>query len=84
MRKGFLGKFIFTIVMLGLFSLAYIAMDQVYDPFLTFAEAQSTDADSLEKISIVDIMWVYIPMAVLFSFLVWAIEFPRKEREVFR
>ena len=80
--KGYLGKFVIVLVMMGLFSLLYIALDQAEELLFAFANAQSTDAGSLNSITITNIMWVYLPVAVLFSFLVYNIEKPRKEREV--
>lgn len=80
--KGFAGKFIITLVMLGMFSFTYIALNEAYDPLKDFADAQITNADSINTVTLVDIQWAWIPIAVLFSYVVWSIEKPRKERGV--
>lgn len=79
---GFLGKFIITIVMLGMFSFVYISLNEAYEPLKVFADAQITDADSVNTVSLIDIQWTWIPIAVLFSYVVWSIEKPRKEKAV--
>ena len=80
--KGFVGKMMITIVMLGLFSLIFIAFDQVYDVMKTFADDNVSDATTTDSVFLVDIAWTWLPVAVLFSFVVWSIVKPTKEREV--
>lgn len=80
--KGLAGKFIITLLMFGMFSFLWIALNEAYDPLHTFAVANIADTDSVNTVTLIDIIWTWLPIAVLFSFLVWNIETSRKEREV--
>jgi hypothetical protein len=80
--KGLAGKFILTLIMFGMFSFLYIALNEAYDPLHTFATSQISDSDSLNTVTILNTMWLWLPIAVMFSYLVWNIETARKEREV--
>lgn len=80
--KGFVGKFMMTLIMLGLFSLLYTALNETMSPLQTFATAQITDADSIETMNLLNTMWTWIVVAVAFSFVVWVIFTARREKEV--
>ena len=80
--KGLAGKFIVTLLMFGMFSFLWIALNEAYDPLHTFAVANISDAVSVNTVTLIDIIWTWLPIAVLFSWLVWNIETSRKEREV--
>ena len=79
MMKGYVGKFIITILMFGMFSLLFIALNEAYDPLHDFALGQITDAGSQNTITIMNIMWIWLPITVLFGFLVWVISQAKKQ-----
>ena len=80
--KGYLGRFIIVLVMMGLFSLLFIALNRAEVVFFNFADAQITEPGARNTIILLEVMWTWIPIAVLFSFFVYSIAKPRKEREV--
>ena len=78
---GFIGLFFVMIVMLGMFSLLYIALDEAEDKFKSFADTNVNDPANVDAITIVAIEWMYLPAAALFSFIVWAINRARRDRD---
>ena len=80
--KGLAGKFILTLIMFGMFSFLWIALNEAYDPLHTFATGSITDADSLNTVTVIDIIWMWLPVTALFSWLVWNITTAKNEREV--
>jgi hypothetical protein len=78
---GFNGAFFFMIIMVGLFSITYIALDTAYGKFHTFAQGNIDTSASKNTVSQMDIAWTYLPGAVLFSFLVWVINRGRRDRD---
>lgn len=81
---GFLSGFIVMLVFLGLFSLVYISFDEAYGHVFTFAQANIVDTDSIRTMNILNIFWIYIPLLVLVSFIIWAIRRPTKDSDIFR
>jgi len=80
--KGYVGKWILTLIMFGMFSLFYIALNEAYNPLYTWASGAITDSDSSNSVSILNVIWMWFPIAVLFSYFVYSIIKPSREREV--
>ena len=81
--KGFMGRYVFTIIMFGMFIFIYIALDRAFTPLHTFALGSISSSASLETLAIVNSMWLWLPMAALFSYILYNINKSRREKEVF-
>lgn len=77
-----LGKFILMLIMLGLFSIFYISLNEVYTPTYTWAQSEITDSDSVNTMSLMNVIWIWWPIAVLFSYIIYSINKARQERDV--
>ena len=80
--KGSAGKFIIMLVFLAFFSFFHIAFNEAYNPLHTWAGTAITDADSVNTISILNIMWTWFPVAVLFSYFIYSVSKAQQERGV--
>ena len=80
--KGSMGRFVLTLVFLALFSFFHIAFGAAYNPLHTWALANITDAGALNSISIIDIMWTWFPVAVLFSYMIYSVTRAQSDRGV--
>lgn len=80
--KGYLKSYILVIIMLGMFSILSIAFNEIYTPLHSFATSEVTDSNSLNTINIINWMWVWFPVGVLFSYVIYSIRKPQKEKEV--
>ncbi len=78
---GFVGMFFFMLVMLGMFSFLYIALDQAEDDFRSFADNNINEQSNIDAITLVGIEWLYLPLAAVFSFIVWGINRARRDRD---
>ena len=77
--KGYAGKFILMLIMLGVFSILYITTNEAYGGMYTWGSANITDADSLNTLNILNIMWVWFPVAVLFTYIIYTIDKSQQE-----
>jgi len=80
--KGYLGNYIILIIMLGLFSFMFIALNEAYTMMHTWTATAITDADSINTVSILNIIWVWFPVAVLLSYMVYSIGKAQHQKEV--
>jgi len=78
--KGSMGRFVLMWVFLAMFSFFHIAFGAAYNPLHTWAAANITDAGSLNTVSIIDIMWTWFPVAVLFSYFIYSISSAQSDR----
>ena len=78
---GFTGMFFFMLVMLGMFSLLYIALDTAEDKFRDFADTNIDESSNIDAVTLVGIEWMYLPLAAIFSFIVWGINRARRDRD---
>ena len=80
--KGFVGAWIILLFMLGMFSFMYIALNKAYTPIYTWSQTQITDASNQKTQSTLNILWFYWPLAILFSYIVYSIAKPSREKEL--
>jgi len=80
--KGFVGKFIIVLVALGLFSFLYTALNEAYAPLYTWATGEITDSDSLNAVAILNEMWLWFPIGVIFSYMLYSIRKSQRTKEV--
>ena len=69
----FLGWFIITLVFFGILSIGFMAFDKGYDQIYSWSTSEITDSDSLNTIAILNVMWKWLPLGILFSFFLWVI-----------
>ena len=80
--KGAMGNLMIQLTMLGLFSIFFIAITAAYTPIYTWAGTNITDPDSNNTVAIINIMWTYWPIAIIFSFLIYMITRTQREERV--
>jgi hypothetical protein len=77
--KGYMGKFIMTLFMLGMFSIAYIGLNEAMENIKTEADTIITNPDSQDTKTLLNLMWVWLPIAVLFSYFIFSITRPERQ-----
>jgi hypothetical protein len=72
------------LAMMAMFSFLYISLDRGHTEFFSFGSSNIADSNHITTMNIINTAWIWLPGAVLFSFLIWNITKPSKERQVFR
>lgn len=70
--------------MLGLFSLFFIVINEAYEYVFAFGQTNITETQSVTTLNIINAAWVWFPVAVLFSFVVYNIVKANKDQSVIR
>lgn len=76
--KGYAGKFILMLIMLGVFSIVYITTNKAYEGVYAWGVTYITGTDSTNTLTLLNTAWVWFPVAVLFTYVLYTIDKAQK------
>jgi hypothetical protein len=77
--KGYVGKFIVMLVMLGIFSIVFITTNKAYEGVYSWGASNIDDADSVVTLTLLNTAWVWFPVVVLFTYVIYTIDKSQQE-----
>ena len=72
--KGMMFDFVLGVIILGFLMVLYVSADYAYDTTLyPHAQTAITDTDAQKTVALINIIWTYFPLVMIFAFLIFMI-----------
>lgn len=69
----FMGWFIVLLIMFSLVVMVYIALDKGHTELKSFADSNIIESESQNTVKILNLMWVWFPILMLFTMVMYII-----------